>query len=69
MTMKELIKVAMFILLTLVLSPLLGFWIVALVGAGLVLLPVGAVVSAIFPNVRKWFEANLLTGKVLLPAA
>ena len=56
-------------MLVLTLSPLLGFWIVALVGAGLVLLPVGAVVSTVFPNARKWIEDSLLHVKAPLSAA
>jgi hypothetical protein len=67
--MKELIKVAAFSMLVLALSPLLGFWIVALVGAGLVLLPVGAVISTIFPNARKWVEGSLLHVRAPLSAA
>lgn len=67
--MKELIKVAAFSMLVLMLSPLLGFWIVAVVGAGLVLLPVGAVVSTAFPNARKWIEDSLLHVKAPLSAA
>jgi len=67
--MKELIKVAAFSMLVLMLSPLLGFWIVAVVGAGLVLLPVGAVVSTVFPNARKRIEDSLLHVKAPLPVA
>jgi hypothetical protein len=43
------IKMAVFAILVLALSPFVGFWIVALVGAALFLLPVGAAVLALFP--------------------
>lgn len=54
--MKELFKVAVFAILVLALSPFIGFWLVALLGALVFLLPVGAVVSALFPETRHHLE-------------
>lgn len=59
--MKELIKVAVFAILVLALSPFLGFWLVALVGALIFLLPVGAVVSALFPKTCHHIEDDVFS--------
>ena len=67
--MKDIMKIAMLAIVVLALSPLAGFWIVALVGAGLVLLPVGAVISAAFPKAWKQIENSLSTRTHFLPAA
>ena len=53
--MKSLITVAVFAVVVLALSPFIGFWIVALVGACLLLLPAGAVVFAVFPKATTSF--------------
>ena len=55
------IKMAVFAILVLALSPLVGFWIVALVGAALFLLPVGVTVLALFPRVFRQVEDHLLS--------
>lgn len=52
--MKTFTKVAVFVVLVLALSPFAGFWIVALVGAGLVLLPSGAIFATLFPKRTEW---------------
>ncbi len=57
--MKELFKIAVFAIVILALSPFLGFWLVALVGALVFLLPVGAVLSALFPETWHHLEDNL----------
>ncbi|NTU65342.1 MAG: hypothetical protein HGB05_18565 [Chloroflexi bacterium] len=67
--MKELTKIAVFAIVALVLSPLLGFGIVALIGVALFLLPVGAVVSTIFPKTWKHVDDTLLSSSSLLPTA
>ena len=59
--MKELIKVVVFAILVLALSPFLGFWLVALVGALIFLLPVGAVVSALFPKTCHHIEDDVFS--------
>jgi hypothetical protein len=59
--MRDIIKMAVFAIVVLALAPLAGFWIVALVGAALFLLPVGAVVSAVFPKAFRKAEDNLLS--------
>ena len=55
------IKIAVFAIIVLALSPLVGFWIVALVGVALFLLPVGATVSAMFPKAFRQAEDNFLS--------
>jgi hypothetical protein len=60
------IKVAVFAIMVLALSPLVGFWIVALVGAALFLLPVGATVSAMFPKAFRQAEDHFLSWPVAL---
>ena len=67
--MKDIMKIAMLAIVVLALSPLAGFWIVALVGAALALLPVGAVISAAFPKAWKQIENSLSTRTHFLPAA
>jgi hypothetical protein len=61
--MNELIKIAVCTIIVIALSPLLGFWIVALVGAGLILLPAGVIFSTIFPKAWKHVEDNLFSNK------
>ena len=56
--MKELLKIAVGAIFILALAPLAGFWIVALVGAGLLLLPIGTVVATAFPKTWKYIENN-----------
>jgi hypothetical protein len=67
--MRDIIKIAVFAIVVLALSPLAGFWIVALVGAALVLLPAGAVISAAFPKAWKQIENSLSSRTHFLPAA
>lgn len=57
--MKELFKILAYMVLVLAFAPLAGFWIVALVGAGLILLPLSAVVAKVFPAARRRIEAIL----------
>jgi hypothetical protein len=59
--MKELFKVAVLTMLALALLPFLGFWLVALVGALVFLLPVGAVVSRLFPETCHHIEDNVFS--------
>ncbi|MDQ5908441.1 MAG: hypothetical protein QG599_532 [Pseudomonadota bacterium] len=59
LTMKELLKVAVFAILVLALSPFMGFWLVALVGALVFLLPVGAAFSALFPATWHHLEDDI----------
>ncbi len=66
--MKELLKIAVCAVLVLALSPLAGFWIVALVGAGLLLLPIGAVVAKTCPETWKHIENNLFS-RTFFPSA
>jgi hypothetical protein len=47
---------AVFAILVLALSPLVGFWIVALAGVALFLLPVGAMILALFPKAFRQVE-------------
>ena len=67
--MKELLKIAVCAILVLALSPLAGFWIVALVGAGLLLLPIGAAVATAFPKTWKHIEDNLFSRNSFLSAS
>jgi fatty acid desaturase len=60
--MKELFKIAACALLVLALAPIAGFWVVALVGVALFLLPVGVIFSAIFPKTCKHIEDDLFAG-------
>jgi len=55
------IKMAVFAILVLALSPLMGFWIVALVGAALFLLPVGALILALCPRAFREAEDHFLS--------
>jgi hypothetical protein len=59
--MKELLKVAVFAILVLALSPFLGFWLVALIGALVFLLPVGAAFSALFPKTWHHIEDDVFS--------
>lgn len=68
-TMKDITKIAVFAILVLALSPFAGFWIVALIGAGLLLLPVGAVISTFFPKAWRHIEGSLFSRSPSLPAA
>lgn len=54
--MKDLVKIVAFAVLVIALAPFAGFWIVALVGAGLLALPLGAVISKLFPNLWRHVE-------------
>ncbi|HRD66020.1 MAG TPA: hypothetical protein PKY50_07675 [Candidatus Competibacter sp.] len=67
--MKDITKIAVFAILVLALSPFAGFWIVALIGAGLVLLPAGAVMSTCFPKAWRHIEDSLFSRAPSLPAA
>ncbi len=61
--MNELIKIAVCAVIVVALAPLLGFWIVALVGVALFLLPVGVVFSTLFPKAWKHVEDHLFPNK------
>lgn len=57
--MKEFVKIAVGMILVLALSPLAGFWIVALVGAALILLPASAAIAKLAPETWKHIEHHL----------
>ncbi|MCC8998909.1 MAG: hypothetical protein LM522_05335, partial [Candidatus Contendobacter sp.] len=59
--MKEFLKIAACALLVAVLSPVIGFWVVALVGAAVFLLPVSIAFSTTFPKTWKHIEDSLFT--------
>ncbi len=59
--MKELLKIAACALLVVALSPVIGFWVVALVGVATFLLPVGIAFSTTFPKTWKHIEDSLFT--------
>lgn len=67
--MRNIIKMLVVAIVVLALSPLVGFWIVALVGAALFLLPVGAAISALFPKLWKHIEDSLSSKVHFLPTA
>lgn len=67
--MKDITKIAVVAVLILALSPFAGFWIVALIGAGLLLLPAGAVISALFPKAWWHIEHSFFSRTPLSPAA
>ena len=64
--MRNIIKIAVLAIVVLALSPALGFWIVALVGAALFLLPAGAAVSVLFPKAWRHIEGSLFSRTHLL---
>ncbi len=68
-SMKDIIKMVVLAGLALALSPMLGFWIVALVGAALFLIPAGAAVSVLFPKAWRHIEDSLFSRMHLLPSA
>lgn len=65
--MKNMTKVAVFTILVLALAPFAGFWIVALIGAGLLVLPLGAILSKYFPETWQHIEASLFAKTHLMP--
>lgn len=67
--MKNITKIVMFAILVVALSPFAGFWIVALIGAGLLLLPAGAAISKFFPKTWRHIEDGLLAKTRFLPTA
>jgi len=67
--MKDISKIAVFAILVLALSPFAGFWIVALVGAGLLLLPVGAAFAKFFPAAWRHIEDSVSAKAHFLPTA
>jgi hypothetical protein len=67
--MKELLKIAVCAILVLALAPVLGFWIVALIGAGLLLLPIGTLVATTFPETWKHIEDHLFARNSSLSAS
>ena len=67
--MKEFFKIAVFVILLLALSPFAGFWIVALVGAGLLLLPIGAAIATACPETWKHIEDGLFSRTSSLSAS
>ena len=66
--MREVLKVAACALLGALLSPMAGFWVVALVGSTMLLLPLGIAVSTAFPKAWKRIWGNLFTGSGSLSA-
>ena len=67
--MKELFKIAACALLVLVLAPIAGFWVVALIGAALFVLPLGVIFSAVFPKIWKHIEDDLFARTSSLSAS
>jgi hypothetical protein len=57
--MKEILKVVVCVLLAVALSPAVGFWVVALVGASMALLPLGVAFSTAFPKTGKHLVERL----------
>lgn len=68
-TMKDIIKIAVFAILALALAPFAGFWIVALIGGGLILLPIGAAISTFFPQAWRHIKDGLFAKTRFLPTA
>jgi hypothetical protein len=67
--MKESIKIAVCAIVVLALAPLAGFWIVALVGAMLLLLPMSAAIATAFPETWKHVEESLFSRTSSLSAS
>ena len=67
--MKEFFKITVCVILVLALSPFAGFWIVALVGAGLLLLPIGAAIATACPETWKHIEDGLFSRTSSLSAS
>jgi hypothetical protein len=67
--MRNITKIAAFAILLLALAPFAGFWIVALIGAGLLLLPVGAAIAEFLPTAWRHIEDSLLAKTHFLPTA
>ena len=58
--MKEFFKIAVCVILVVALAPFAGFWIVALVGAGLIL-PLGAALAKTRPETWKHIQDSLFS--------
>lgn len=58
--MKELLKIAVYALLAAALSPMIGFWVVALVGSTMALVPLSILLSKLFPETSKHVAHSLL---------
>ncbi|MBK8507565.1 MAG: hypothetical protein IPL51_02675 [Candidatus Competibacteraceae bacterium] len=67
MIMKDLVKLVAFAVLVIALAPFAGFWIVALVGAGLLALPLAAVISKFFPNAWRHLEEIFVSKTHIVP--
>ncbi len=67
--MKEFFKIAVCAILVLMLAPVAGFWIVALVGAALLLLPMSAAIATAFPEAWKQIEDSLFSRTSSLSAS
>ncbi|HRE53819.1 MAG TPA: hypothetical protein PLP22_03400 [Candidatus Competibacter sp.] len=67
MIMKDLVKLVAFAVLVIALAPFAGFWIVALVGAGLLALPLAAVISKFFPNAWRHLEEIFVSKTHVVP--
>lgn len=65
--MKDLSKVIVFAVLVLALAPFGGFWIVALIGAGLLVLPASAVIAKFFPKTWHRIEESLFDRTHVMP--
>jgi hypothetical protein len=59
--MKQFIKAVLCVLVAVALSPVIGFWLVALLGALMILLPVGIGLSTVFPKTWRHVEEVLLS--------
>ena len=67
--MKELLTITICALLVVVLSPMIGFWVVALVGSAMALLPLGAALSQAFPKAWAHMSESAFGGKTHLSAS
>ena len=67
--LKDIVKIAIFAISVLALSPFAGFWIVGLVGGGLLLLPMVAAISKFLPKTWQHIENSLLAKTHFSPTA
>ena len=67
--MKEFFKITICALLAAVLSPMIGFWVVALVGSAMALLPLSMALSKAFPGAWDRMRASLFGGASSLSAS
>lgn len=67
--MKELLNITICALLVVVLSPMIGFWVVALVGSAMALLPLGMALSKAFPEKWAQLSESVFGGRTRLSAS